>query len=271
MSGEGARQGPPGHAGNGARGGPPARPEAARAPAHQGAAHSPAHEKAARPLEARWLGRVAYADGLALQERLVARRRSGEVPDQLLLLEHPHVITLGASSHDDHVLLDAAERRLMGIELFEAGRGGDVTYHGPGQLVGYPILDLKPDRRDLHRYIRDLEEVLIRALADFGIAATRKEGLTGAWVDDHKVAAIGVRVSSGWITSHGFALNVAPDLSYFDAIVPCGIRGHGVTSMARLLGREVELAEVTEPLVACFGEVFGREHGGVSVGEGARV
>jgi lipoyl(octanoyl) transferase len=213
----------------------------------------------ARPLEVRRLGTVAYADALTLQSALVSRRRAGEIPDTLLLLEHPHVITLGTTSQQEHVLLDEGERAERGIELFATGRGGDVTYHGPGQLVGYPILDLKPDRCDLHRYLRDLEEVLILALGDLGITAARKPGLTGAWVDDRKLAAIGVRVSSGWITSHGFALNVATELSYFDAIVPCGIRQHGVGSISGELGREVGIAEAEAVLVARFAEVFGRE------------
>lgn len=211
-----------------------------------------------RELQVHRLGTVSYADGLALQARLVAERRAGRIPDQLLLLEHPHVITLGTSSHTDHVLLDEAERRLLGIELFETGRGGDVTYHGPGQLVGYPIVDLKPDRCDLHGYVRDLEAVLIDALAAFGIDARRRDGLTGAWVGEEKVAAIGVRVSSGWITSHGFALNVGTDLGFFDAIVPCGIRDHGVTSIERLLRASVAMADVAGAVAQAFGRVFGR-------------
>ena len=186
-----------------------------------------------RPLEVQRLGVVPYGEALELQERLVKQRRAGEIPDQLLLLEHPHVITLGTSSHTDHILLDDAERELLGIELYSTGRGGDVTYHGPGQLVGYPILDLKPDRCDLHRYVRDLEEVLIRTIAAFGIVGTRRAGMTGVWVGDEKIAAIGVRVSTGWITSHGFALNVNTDLRFFDSIVPCGIREYGVTSIQR--------------------------------------
>lgn len=210
-------------------------------------------------LEVRRLGLLPYADGLELQERLVRQRREGEVGDVLLLLEHPHVITLGSSSDPRHVLLDEAERRLMGIELHDTGRGGNVTYHGPGQLVGYPILDLKPARKDLHRYVRDLEEALIRALAAYGIGAQRKAGLTGAWVGDEKVAAIGVRVSSGWITSHGFALNVDTDLSFFDAIVPCGIREHGVTSMTRVLGRRIAMQEVQDTVIAAVAEVFDLE------------
>lgn len=212
-----------------------------------------------RPIEVRNLGLVAYADALALQEELVRKRRAGEIPDQLLLLEHPHVITLGASARPDHVLVDEADRRLLGIELFHAGRGGDVTYHGPGQLVGYPILDLKPDRCDLHRYIRDLEEVLIRALGDYGVVAGRKEGLTGVWVGDEKIAAIGVRLSSGWITSHGFALNVDPNLDFFGSIIPCGIREYGVTSLARVISGPVSLEEVAARVAVRFAEVFGRK------------
>ncbi len=204
-------------------------------------------------------GLVPYGRALEMQEELVRLRRRGEIPDRLLLLEHPHVITLGTSTRSDHILLDAAERRLMGIDLFETGRGGDVTYHGPGQLVGYPILALEPERRDLHRYVRDLEEALIRALADFGVEGARRPGLTGVWVEDSKVAAIGVRVSSGWITSHGFALNVNTDLSFFGAIVPCGIREYDVTSLERLLGAAQDMNAVSTRVVRHLGEVFGRE------------
>lgn len=216
-------------------------------------------EAGTRTLEVRRLGLVPYGEALELQDRLVGERREGVVGDTLLLLEHPHVITLGSSSRSGHVLLDEAERRLMGIELYETGRGGDVTYHGPGQLVGYPILDLKPDRKDLHRYVRDLEEALIRLLASYGIEGVRKEGMTGAWVGDGKVAAIGVRVSSGWITSHGFALNISSRLGYFDAIVPCGIREYGVTSLERLLGRPLAMDEVEDRMVESFTDVFGNE------------
>src|SRR5690606_19864250 len=217
------------------------------------------HLPPARALRARGLGTLEYGEGLRMQEALVRERRAGSISDQLLLLEHPHVITLGTSADPGHVLADEAQRRLMGISLFETGRGGDVTYHGPGQLVGYPILDLKPDRCDLHRYIRDIEESLIRALAGFGITAGRREGLTGVWVGDEKIAAIGVRVSSGWITSHGFALNVDPDLRYFGAIVPCGIRDHGVTSMARCGAEGLTPQDVARPVAASFAEVFGRD------------
>lgn len=212
-----------------------------------------------RQLECRWLGTVPYGEGLELQKELVVQRRAGKVPDQLLLLEHPHVITLGTSSHSENIISTEEDRRLLGIELFETGRGGDVTYHGPGQLVGYPILDLKPDRCDLHRYVRDIEEVLIRALAKFGLPCGRVEGLTGVWISGEKIAAIGVRVSSGWITSHGFALNVNTDLAFFDTIIPCGIRDHGVTSMEKQLGREVSMAEVAAEVAARFGEVFGAD------------
>jgi lipoyl(octanoyl) transferase len=219
---------------------------------------TPEHPTALPPLEVRRLGTVAYADALALQAELVRERRAGAVPDTLLLLEHPHVITLGTGTHAENVLVSPEERERLGIQLFPAGRGGDVTYHGPGQLVGYPILDLKPDRCDLHRYLRDLEEVLIRVLADLGLRAGRREGMTGAWVGERKLAAIGVRVSSGWITSHGFALNVATDLRYFGAIVPCGIRDYAVGSLAGELGRPVPMTEVEESVVRRFGEIFGR-------------
>jgi lipoyl(octanoyl) transferase len=203
------------------------------------------------------LGSLSYAEGLALQEDLVGRRRAGEIPDTLLLLEHPHVITLGSGSHASHVLLSPEERVARGIELFESGRGGDVTYHGPGQLVGYPILDLKPARCDLHRYLRDLEELLIAVAGDFSIDATRDAGFTGVWTQGRKLAAIGVRVSSGWITSHGFALNVHTDLSFFDAIVPCGIRDRSVTSIAAELNRPVEMEPVMDRVETRFRELFG--------------
>ena len=192
-----------------------------------------------------------------LQSELVERRKRGEISDQLLLLEHPSVITLGVRARENrsHVLESAESLAARGVALFETGRGGDVTYHGPGQLVGYPIVDLKPDRCDVHRYVRDLEDVLIRAVAEFGIAATRVAGLTGIWVRDGKLAAIGVRISR-WVTSHGFALNVSTDLSQFELIVPCGIAGKGVTSMERLLGRQVSMAEVEDAVARRFVETF---------------
>jgi lipoyl(octanoyl) transferase len=211
-----------------------------------------------RPLEVRRLGTVEYQAALDLQKQLVEDRKNGRIPDQLLLLEHPPVITLGVKTRNDrsHVLGTPESLAAQGVALFETGRGGDVTYHGPGQLVGYPILDLKPDRCDVHRYVRDLEEVLIHAVADFGITAGRIPGLTGIWVDDEKLAAIGVRISR-WVTSHGFALNVCTDLSGFGLIVPCGITDKGVTSMERLLGRLVPMAEVENAIAARFEGVFG--------------
>ena len=177
----------------------------------------------------------------------------------MLLLEHPSVITLGARTRHgrSNVLETPDALAAKGIALFETGRGGDVTFHGPGQLVGYPILDLKPDRCDVHRYVRDLETVLINSVAEFGIEARRIAGLTGIWVGDEKLAAIGVRISR-WVTSHGFALNVSTDLSPFGLIVPCGITDKGVTSMQRLLGREVSMDEVAMALIRQFRRVFTR-------------
>jgi len=213
-----------------------------------------------RELHVRRLGLVPYAEALELQKRLVDLRKAEEIPDQLLLLEHPPVITLGVKARSDrsHVLASPAALAEQGVELFETGRGGDVTYHGPGQIVGYPILDLRPDRCDVHRYVRDIEEALIRVAGGFGIAAGRTAGLTGAWVGNDKLAAIGVRISR-WVTSHGFALNIGTNLSHFNLIVPCGITGKGVTSMERLLGRPVELAEVETAIVQALGAVFERE------------
>lgn len=208
-------------------------------------------------IEVRWLGRTAYGEALELQRRLVDDRRRDLAPDTLVLLEHPPVITLGRGADAGHVLLDANARRAAGIELHETGRGGDVTYHGPGQLVGYPILALRDARRDAHRYLRDLESGLIAVAARYGVDAERAEGLTGIWVGREKLAAIGVRLSSGWITSHGFAFNVSTDLSGFEAIVPCGIRGRGVTSLERLLGRRVPLEEVAAVAAAELAAVFG--------------
>jgi lipoyl(octanoyl) transferase len=209
-----------------------------------------------RTLDVEWLGTVSYGAAVELQRDLVEARRAGRIGDRLLLLEHPHVITLGASARDDHVLMDAADRALLGIDVHESGRGGDVTYHGPGQLVGYPILDLKPDRKDLHRYVRDIEEALIRALVSLGVAAARSDGRTGVWVGNDKIAAIGVRVSSGWITSHGFALNVDTDLRFFEAIVPCGIRDGGVTSIAEQVSGGILPETVRNRVAMSFAEVF---------------
>ena len=210
-----------------------------------------------RALSVLHLGEVGYPEALELQARLVGCRRRGEVPDTLLLLQHPHVVTIGSAGGDRHLLLPRRELAERGIGLFETGRGGDGTDHGPGQVGGYPILDLKPDRRDLHAYLRSLEAVLIDALATFGITADRDETATGVWVESAKVAAIGIRVSSGWITSHGFALNVATDLSYFGAIVPCGLQGRPVTSVERILGREVAPAALHRAIAAAMVREFG--------------
>ena len=202
---------------------------------------------------------MPYGEALALQRTLVEDRRHGRVGDLLLLVEHPPVITLGVRGDGGraHILASPDALSARGIEVHETGRGGDVTYHGPGQIVGYPIIDLKPDRCDVHRYVRDLEEVLIRAVSDFGIEAGRIAGLTGIWVGPDKLAAIGVRISR-WITSHGFALNVATDLSRFGLIVPCGITDKGVTSMEHLLGHPVPMDEVGNAVASRFAETFGR-------------
>jgi lipoyl(octanoyl) transferase len=210
-----------------------------------------------RSLDVRRLGVVEYAGGLEMQRNLVEQRRAGQIGDLLLLLEHPHVLTVGVRgpSGRAHILADAAALADRGIDVFETGRGGDVTYHGRGQIVGYPILDLRPDRCDVHRYVRDLEEVLIRVARSYGVDAQRVDGLTGVWVGRDKLAAIGVRISR-WITSHGFALNVDTDLSYFDLIVPCGIPDRGVTSLERLLGDPPPPDDVQGRIVTAFCEVF---------------
>jgi lipoyl(octanoyl) transferase len=212
-----------------------------------------------RDLHVRRLGLVPYRDALDLQKALVEQRRAGLIPDMLLLLEHPHVITLGVKLAEAraHVVATPDALRERGVDVVETGRGGDVTYHGPGQLVAYPIFDLKPDRQDVHRYVRDLEEVMIRLCAAYGIEAGRVKGFSGAWVADRKIGAIGVRISR-WITSHGLAFNVSTDLSFFDLIVPCGISDRGVTSLAGELGRAVPAGEVEGRLVEAFAEVFDR-------------
>ena len=204
----------------------------------------------------RRLGRMGYHEARELQRELVGARRAGAVPDTLLLLEHPPVITLGRSGTPDHLLGTGAELADRGVAFVETDRGGDITFHGPGQIVGYAIVDLDPRGRDLHRYLRDLESVLIRALDELGIRAGRVAGLTGVWVGDAKVGAIGIRVSR-WITHHGFALNVDTDLSYFDLIVPCGITDRRVTSIERLLGRPLDRDAVEAGLARAFEDVFG--------------
>jgi lipoyl(octanoyl) transferase len=210
-----------------------------------------------RHLDVRRLGMISYGEALDIQNALAEERRFDRVPDVLLLLQHPHVLTLGARGDGgrSHILATPARLADLGVEVYETGRGGDVTYHGPGQLVGYPIVDLKPDRCDVHRYVRDVEEVLIRTVADYGVRATRIPGLTGVWVGAEKIAAIGVRISR-WVTSHGFALNVCTDLDYFKLIVPCGIGDRGVTSLETLLGWPVSFDEVQDRTEHYFREVF---------------
>jgi lipoate-protein ligase B len=221
------------------------------------------------PFRVRWLGRIGYRRSLALQEDLVALRQKGEGCDTLLLLEHPPVVTFGRGADPSHLLVSRSDLERRGVGLFETGRGGDVTYHGPGQLVGYPILLLPPPLRDLHLLMRGMEEVLIRAAGALGVRATRVPGLTGIWVGDEKLAAIGMRVSR-WVTSHGFALNVGEDLSGFSLVVPCGIRERGVTSLSRILGRKVELEETLEPVTRAFESVFrGAGPPGASASPGA--
>ena len=213
-----------------------------------------------RPLEVRRLGVVRYREALAMQRQLVEERRAGRVPDLLLLLQHPPVITLGVRGDGGRSHIMVGEDRLaeLGVEVSETGRGGDVTYHGPGQVVGYPIVDLRPDRCDVHRYVRDVEDVMIRTCADYGVRAGRITGLTGAWLGREKIGAIGVRISR-WITSHGFAFNVNTDLEYVSLIVPCGIADRGVTSLRRALGRELSIDGVEQALGRNFGAVFERE------------
>jgi lipoyl(octanoyl) transferase len=208
------------------------------------------------------VGLIPYGPACALQRELVEARKAGAIPDVLLLCEHPHVITLGRAGKRDN--LRAGERLLarMNVEFHDTDRGGDITYHGPGQIVGYPILDLAQHRRDIRWYVEQLEELMIRATADFGLAAHRSEANHGVWLDgpadEEKLAALGVHLSR-WVTSHGFAYNVATDLSYFDLIVPCGVAGKRPTSLERALGRAVPIDEVRERLVAHFASVFARE------------
>jgi lipoyl(octanoyl) transferase len=225
------------------------------------------------------LGLVEYGAAWELQQRVAAARKAGAIPDVLLLCEHPHVITLGRSGRISNLRAPEEMLRRMGVSFFETNRGGDITYHGPGQLVGYPILNLAEIRRDVAWYVRSLEEAMIRATAEFGIASKRASGRTGVWVDvtagtadkeveevkeiedvkdEEKLAAIGVHLSR-WVTSHGFAYNVSTNLRYFDLIVPCGIAGKGATSLEKLLCRRVELKEVAPRIAAHLGEIFGRE------------
>jgi lipoyl(octanoyl) transferase len=211
----------------------------------------------ARLCEAVWLGRIGYDRARRLQEDCARALKEGAGGERLFLLEHDPVITLGRNAAPGDVLRPAEDLARLGIAVERTNRGGQVTYHGPGQLVGYPIVDLRPDRRDVGRFLRDLEEALIRTLRRFGIEAGRVPGWTGVWAGDAKIASIGVHLSR-WVTTHGFALNVTTDLSAFSLIVPCGIRSRETTSMARLLGRPVALQEVARGFVPEFAAVFGR-------------
>ncbi len=221
------------------------------------------------------LGLVGYADAYALQRRIVAARKAGAIEDVLLLCQHPHVITQGRNGKREHLLAGENVLRQKGVDFYETSRGGDITYHGPGQIVGYPILDLAAIRRDVVWYVRMLEEVMIRASADFGVVAARESGKTGVWVTvsgkdspqsaqrsqsgeiaSEKLGAIGVHISR-WVTSHGFAYNVSTDLRFFDLIVPCGIAGRKATSLEKLLGRGVDSREVAARLTQHFGQIFG--------------
>lgn len=209
-----------------------------------------------RQLEVRQIGRVDYASALQLQKDLEREVIENRERDYFLLLEHPHTFTIGRRSSEQGVLATAEILRSMGVEVFETNRGGKVTYHGLGQIVGYPIISLSPDHEDVHKYVRDVEEVLIRTMADYGIEAFRIEGLTGVHTSSGKVAAIGVHIKR-WVTTHGFALNVNTDLSYYNWIIAC--EGEPVTSMEQIIGREIPMAEVEDRLIQNFSEVFGYE------------
>jgi len=204
------------------------------------------------------LGPSEYLPSLELQRKVVQKRKTSEVPDCLLFVEYPHTITLGRGGKAEHLLAAASELKSRSVTYCETDRGGDITYHGPGQMIAYPILDLKGLRRDIDWYLRSLEECIIQTLVDFGVQSERVSGATGVWVGDEKIAAIGVRTSQ-WVTSHGIALNVHTDLDYFDLIVPCGLRSRGVTSLSKILGsRAPELREVKSRFTLHFGRIFGR-------------
>ena len=201
------------------------------------------------------LGHTRYADAWKLQQEVWTLRHAKGIQDILLFTEHEHVYTLGKSTDDNHLLASERELKISGTDVFHVDRGGDITYHGPGQIVGYPIIDLHNYFLDIHRYLRSLEEVIIRALAAFGIFGQREKDMTGVWVDNEKIAAIGVKVSR-WVTMHGFALNVNTDLSKFDRIIPCGIFHKGVTSMQQTMDRDVSIESVQEAIVESFAAVF---------------
>ncbi|MEW6061063.1 MAG: lipoyl(octanoyl) transferase LipB [Bacteroidota bacterium] len=201
------------------------------------------------------LGRTKYADAWELQRQIFSARLEHRIGDVLLLTEHDHVYTLGKAADDNHLLAKNEELSKKGVDVFWIDRGGDITYHGPGQIVGYPIIDLNQHYNDIHRYLRDIEEAMIRTLGEYGIEAGRESEFTGVWVRDEKIGAIGVKVSK-WITMHGFALNVNTDLSYFDRIIPCGIFHKGVTTLQKILGREITLEDVHQKLIHHFATLF---------------
>lgn len=219
-------------------------------------------------------GLIPYEPACELQQRLVGARKAGIIPDVLLFCEHPHVVTLGRNGKRQHLRVSDGLLAQMNVEHHPTNRGGDITYHGPGQIVGYPILDLTEHRRDVRWYVEQLEEVMLRATVDFGIAGKRIEGRHGVWMDtpagEAKLAALGVHMSR-WVTSHGFAYNVSTDLRYFDLIVPCGIAGKGATSLERALGHPVSTEKVRQSLTSHFGEVFGRTLENVSGNDLAEI
>lgn len=213
----------------------------------------------AYPLEVVRLGRIRYAAAMELMEARVTARMADEVPDTLYLLEHEPVLTLGRRAQPENILVSPERLAQLGVELYDAGRGGDVTYHGPGQIVGYPVLKLSPNRKDVRKYVANLEEVMIRVCASYGVAAGRTEGLIGCWIEQsRKIGAIGVRISR-WVTSHGFALNVASALDAFSLIVPCGITDKAVTSLSQEVGRTVTVEAVLDQVEDCFHQVFDAE------------
>ena len=204
------------------------------------------------------LGMIPYHEALQLQRKTITALQRGSGREVLFLLEHPHVITLGSSGSEGSLLQDHGQLEQKGIELVTTDRGGDATYHGPGQLVGYPILSLEPGRQDIRRYVTDVESALIGSLAEYGIEGGRRTGYRGIWLDDRKIASVGIRISR-WVTSHGFALNVNTDLTYFSVINPCGIEGCSMTSMQNELGRPVDMKDVKHTVTRMFAEVFDRD------------
>lgn len=204
------------------------------------------------------LGLVDYADGLRLQRERVAARKAGAIPDTLLLLEHPHVYTLGRNANRRHLLISPEKVEALGATVYDTDRGGDITYHGPGQLVGYPIFDLTQHRRDILWFMRSMEQVFINVATGYGIQAGRTAGAAGVWVGNEKLVAMGIHISR-WVTSHGFAFNVNTDLSYFGWIVPCGLADKGVTSLATLLGRPIDMKEAMDQVMKHFARVFDLE------------